>query len=81
MRVFVTGGAGFIGSHYGRDWSAVRYVPDRKGHDRRYSLDHSKLAALGYAPQTRFEDGLASTGEWYRANRSWWEPLKAKGAL
>ncbi len=65
----------------GRDWSAVRYVTDRKGHDRRYSLDHSKLAALGYAPQTRFEDGLASTVEWYRANRSWWEPLKAKAAL
>jgi len=61
----------------GRDWSAVEYVTDRKGHDRRYSLDHGKLAALGYEPQVSFEDGLAQTVAWYRDNRSWWEPLKA----
>jgi dTDP-glucose 4,6-dehydratase len=61
----------------GRDWSAVRHVDDRKGHDRRYSLDHSKLAAMGYAPRHAFEDGLAETVAWYRDNRAWWEPLKA----
>jgi dTDP-glucose 4,6-dehydratase len=65
----------------GRDWSAVEYVADRKGHDRRYSLDHSKLAALGYAPRTAFEDGLAATVAWYRDNRGWWEPLMDKAAL
>jgi dTDP-glucose 4,6-dehydratase len=61
----------------GRDWSAVEFVTDRKGHDRRYSLDHSKLAALGYTPRVGFEEGLAETVQWYRDNRSWWEPLKA----
>jgi dTDP-glucose 4,6-dehydratase len=62
-------------------WEMVSYVEDRKGHDRRYSLDHSKLAALGYLPQTSFEDGLADTVQWYRNNRAWWEPLKARAAL
>jgi dTDP-glucose 4,6-dehydratase len=65
----------------GRDWDAVDYVTDRLGHDRRYSVDHSKLAALGYRPAHSFEDGLAETVRWYRDNRDWWEPLKAKAAL
>jgi dTDP-glucose 4,6-dehydratase len=61
----------------GRDWSAVTPVEDRKGHDRRYSLDDSKLRAeLGYAPQVVFDDGLAATIQWYRDNESWWRPLK-----
>ena len=60
----------------GRSWEYVDYVTDRLGHDRRYSVDHSKLAAMGYAPQWSFEDGLAATVRWYRDNRSWWEPLK-----
>jgi dTDP-glucose 4,6-dehydratase len=61
----------------GADWSAVQMVPDRKGHDRRYSLDHSKIATeLGYEPLVSFDDGLASTIKWYRDNRAWWEPLR-----
>jgi len=59
------------------DWDRVDYVEDRLGHDRRYSVDHSKLAALGYEPRVAFEDGLAETVQWYRENRAWWEPLKA----
>jgi len=59
----------------------VTYVEDRKGHDRRYAIDDSKLRALGYTPGTSFEDGLAATVQWYRDNRAWWEPLKAKAAL
>jgi dTDP-glucose 4,6-dehydratase len=55
----------------------VRHVEDRPGHDRRYSLDSSKLAALGWQPEREFEQGLAETVEWYRANRAWWEPLKS----
>ena len=55
----------------------VRHVEDRPGHDRRYSLDSSKLAALGWRPEQDFERGLAETVEWYRANRAWWEPLKS----
>jgi dTDP-glucose 4,6-dehydratase len=62
----------------GRDWSAVVPVEDRKGHDRRYSVDIRKISEeLGYAPQVPFEQGLADTVDWYRARRDWWEPLKA----
>jgi dTDP-glucose 4,6-dehydratase len=63
----------------GRDWEAVDYVTDRLGHDRRYSVDHGKLAAMGYRPRYAFEDGLAETVRWYRDNRAWWESLKARG--
>jgi dTDP-glucose 4,6-dehydratase len=65
----------------GADWDKVTRVQDRKGHDLRYSVDHSKLAALGYAPRHSFEDGLAETVAWYRANEDWWRPLKSRAAL
>jgi dTDP-glucose 4,6-dehydratase len=65
----------------GVGWERVTYVEDRKGHDRRYSVDHARLGALGYAPQMSFEDGLAETVQWYRDNRAWWEPLKKRAAL
>jgi dTDP-glucose 4,6-dehydratase len=62
----------------GADWSRVRPVEDRKGHDRRYSVDITKIGTeLGYVPQVPFEQGLADTVDWYRNRRSWWEPLKA----
>ena len=54
----------------------VEQVPDRLGHDRRYSLDTSRIAALGWRPQHDLDDALAATVAWYRANRWWWEPLK-----
>lgn len=61
----------------GTDWSRVVPVADRKGHDRRYSVDITKISTeLGYAPQVPFERGLAAVVEWYRENRDWWEPLK-----
>ncbi|MGP9020525.1 dTDP-glucose 4,6-dehydratase [Streptomyces sp. BR1] len=66
----------------GADWDRVEYVEDRKGHDRRYSVDCAKIRAeLGYAPRRNFTEGLAETVAWYRDNRSWWEPLRAKAAL
>jgi dTDP-glucose 4,6-dehydratase len=61
----------------GADRSLLRRVADREGHDRRYSLDTTKLRSLGWAPQTAFDDGLALTVEWYRANREWWAPIKS----
>jgi dTDP-glucose 4,6-dehydratase len=61
-------------------WDRVRAVPDRKGHDRRYSLSDVKLRAIGYAPRMDFATGLADTVSWYRHNRSWWEPLRAGSA-
>jgi dTDP-glucose 4,6-dehydratase len=61
----------------GAGWEKVRQVPDRLGHDLRYSVDCSKIAAqLGYAPQVPFEAGLADVVTWYRDRRDWWEPLK-----
>jgi dTDP-glucose 4,6-dehydratase len=57
---------------FGLGWEHVENVPDRKGHDRRYSLDDGKLRALGFRPSVGFGDGLAETVEWYAANRSWW---------
>ena len=61
------------------DWDRVEMVTDRKGHDRRYSVDSSKISTeLGYQPATPFDRGLADTVAWYRANRAWWEPLRAR---
>jgi dTDP-glucose 4,6-dehydratase len=61
----------------GADPGLVRHVDDRPGHDRRYSLDDSKLRGLGWRPQRAFDDGLAETVTWYRDNRAWWEPIKS----
>jgi dTDP-glucose 4,6-dehydratase len=66
----------------GADWSSVRQVEDRKGHDLRYSVDITKISReLGYAPLVPFGEGLAETVVWYRDHRAWWEPLKARAAL
>ncbi|QXV59761.1 dTDP-glucose 4,6-dehydratase [Amycolatopsis sp. TNS106] len=63
----------------GAGWDSVEPVVDRKGHDRRYSVDITKISReLGYAPRKSFEDGLADTVAWYSGNRSWWEPLKKR---
>jgi len=56
----------------------VEYVQDRLGHDRRYSVDCSKANALGWSPSRDLDTAIAETVEWYRANRAWWEPLKAR---
>ncbi len=61
---------------FGAGWDMVRRVPDRKGHDRRYSLDDSRLRALGYAPRIPFADGLRDTIRWYRDNPGWWRPRR-----
>jgi dTDP-glucose 4,6-dehydratase len=69
--------AGWMLELTGADRSLLRSVPDRPGHDRRYSLDTTKLRGLGWSPQKRFEDGLRETVDWYRDNRAWWEPIKS----
>lgn len=61
----------------GKPWSLVRTVEDRPGHDRRYALDGSKLAALGWRNRVAFADGLRLTVDWFRANEGWWRALKA----
>ncbi len=60
----------------GAGWDMVTPVEDRKGHDRRYSLDDSVLRGMGYAPRIPFAEGLRATVDWYTGNRPWWEPLK-----
>jgi dTDP-glucose 4,6-dehydratase len=62
----------------GADWSMVEHVEDRLGHDRRYSVDISKIEALGYAPGVDFAAGLAGVVRWYRDNEAWWRPLRAR---
>jgi dTDP-glucose 4,6-dehydratase len=61
----------------GADWNMVSYAEDRKGHDRRYAVDWTKIRdELGYRPRMDFAAGLAETVAWYRDNRQWWEALK-----
>ena len=63
----------------GQPADAYDHVNDRPGHDLRYAIDASKLRdELGWRPvYTSFEDGLAATIDWYRANEAWWRPMKA----
>ncbi|WP_338683219.1 dTDP-glucose 4,6-dehydratase [Streptomyces acidiscabies] len=73
---------GMLLEHCGATWDSVTPVADRKGHDRRYSVDCAKAAAhLGYAPEVDFVSGLADTVRWYRDNRAWWQPLRERAAL
>ena len=60
----------------GKDSSMIEYVKDRLGHDFRYSLDCSKLKALGWVPEHDFDGALHHTVKWYIENRWWWEKLK-----
>jgi dTDP-glucose 4,6-dehydratase len=65
----------------GRDTSMIEPVTDRLGHDRRYSVDWSKIKdELGYEPQVGFDEGLAATVQWYRDNEEWWRPLKERAS-
>ncbi|MFA4844679.1 MAG: dTDP-glucose 4,6-dehydratase [Candidatus Margulisiibacteriota bacterium] len=58
--------------------STIEYVKDRPGHDRRYSVDCSKVKKLGWHPRTGFADGLTRTVNWYKDNQSWWQKIKTK---
>ncbi|MBI3620927.1 MAG: dTDP-glucose 4,6-dehydratase [Nitrospirae bacterium] len=57
--------------------SAIQFVADRPGHDRRYAVKDEKLRALGYRPVTSFDEGLAETIRWYQAHRGWWKKIRA----
>ena len=58
-----------------KDSSSIEFVKDRPGHDWRYSLDSSKLRAMGWKPQTSFETALKETVNWYVQHEGWWQPL------
>lgn len=54
----------------------IKYVEDRKGHDKRYAIDPAKIyKTLGWLPETKFSDGIKLTIDWYLNNRSWWEKI------
>ncbi|WP_406489773.1 dTDP-glucose 4,6-dehydratase [Streptomyces phaeochromogenes] len=55
----------------------IEWVADRKGHDRRYSLNGDRLRSLGFRPTTGFDEGLEATIRWYVDNPGWWKPLLA----
>jgi len=61
----------------GKSPELIRFVADRPGHDRRYSIDCGKLQALGWHPATPFETGLERTVSWYRDNPTWWRKIKS----
>jgi dTDP-glucose 4,6-dehydratase len=64
--------------HLGKPASLIKYVEDRLGHDRRYSIETKKLQALGWNSKYNFKEALGITIDWYHANEWWWRPLKAK---
>ncbi len=55
----------------------IEHVPDRLGHDRRYSLSSERVRALGWESRVRLEEGLAQTFSWFEENRWWWEPIRS----
>ena len=60
----------------GKSEDLITFVKDRPGHDRRYAIDPTKIHnELGWLPQTKFEDGIAKTIEWYLANNDWWQKI------
>ena len=61
----------------GKDKSMIEHVKDRPGHDKRYSLDITKIKALGWRPEHGFKEALEATIEWYKSNAAWWQKLKA----
>ena len=62
----------------GRDESWVEPVVDRKGHDRRYSIDTTRVRRLGWAPAHEFDEALERTVRFYLDRRDWWEPLRSR---
>ena len=66
----------------GCGWEQVRLVADRLAHDRRYSVDATKIKVeLGFVPSVDIDEGLRATVAWFRENRQWWEPLRDPASL
>lgn len=67
--------------NFNLDFSEVEFVKDRLGHDFRYSVNWNKLASkTGYSPKHNFDQALAETVEWYRANPKWWRVLRSENS-
>lgn len=60
----------------GKSEDLISFIPDRKGHDLRYAIDPTKLYhELGWLPETKFEDGIKKTIQWYLNHRTWWQEI------
>lgn len=60
----------------GKPESLIQFVTDRKGHDRRYAIDPTKIhRELGWLPETKFADGIQKTIQWYVKHEKWWKPI------
>ena len=60
----------------GKPESLITHVTDRKGHDRRYAIDPTKIHnELGWLPETKFADGIKKTIQWYLDHEGWWQPI------
>lgn len=68
----------FILDYLGKPKSLIKPVADRPGHDRRYSVDTSKIRALGWEPKWNLDEGLKHTIDWYVENETWWRRIKEK---
>ncbi|MCM2315938.1 MAG: dTDP-glucose 4,6-dehydratase [Thermoanaerobaculia bacterium] len=64
----------------GKPKSLIKPVADRQGHDRRYSLDTTKLEKLGFRTKATFEEAIVRTVDWYKQNEAWWRAIKEKSA-
>ncbi|HOK09542.1 MAG TPA: dTDP-glucose 4,6-dehydratase [Candidatus Hydrogenedens sp.] len=60
----------------GKDEALIQWLPDRPGHDYRYSMNSAKLRALGWAPSVNWEEGIQKTVRWYKENEWWWRKIK-----
>ena len=68
--------ADLICEQLGKPESLITHVADRKGHDRRYAIDPTKIHdELGWEPETMFKDGIKKTIQWYLDNKDWWEDI------
>ncbi len=72
--------AQMILDHLGKPETLISYVPDRPGHDFRYSLDWEGIRELGWKPRVEFSEGLRKTVDWYVQNKAWWTPVFPTGA-
>jgi dTDP-glucose 4,6-dehydratase len=64
----------------GKPDTLIKRVADRQGHDRRYSIDMTKLESLGFRCETNFDEALEKTIRWYSENESWWRAIKERSA-
>ncbi|MCX6812249.1 MAG: dTDP-glucose 4,6-dehydratase [Candidatus Berkelbacteria bacterium] len=66
----------------GKSESLKTFVEDRRGHDMRYAIDHTKISCqLGWQPTVNFEEGIKKTVDWYKNNEDWWKRIISKEYL